>query len=143
MGRWPGGAANPSSSSGSWRRLAPMVQRGPYWVNDLELVELATRGQVRFSFRYGSEQGRIDALSVRLTTSLATVEAVVSAGGAGMNDAAGRGALELDLGLLPAGPATLVLTPLVRGRRSGAGARSEERRVGKECRARWSPWEGR
>ena len=28
----------------------------------------------------------------------------------------------------------------LKGRRNGAGWRSEERRVGKECRSRWAPY---
>src|SRR3989449_8900493 len=31
-------------------------------------------------------------------------------------------------------------TPLARGQVGGFGGRSEERRVGKECRSRWSPY---
>src|SRR3712207_7226534 len=66
--------------------------------------------------------------------------------------AAHRAQLPLVLGSYPITPASDILHTLSRLKRfgvttiqaedeiAGIGARSEERRVGKECRSRWSPY---
>src|SRR3712207_7794307 len=47
--------------------------------------------------------------------------------------------VEVDLDRPPAHAGISLQQPLLGGRRR-PGARSEERRVGKECRSRWSPY---
>src|SRR5260370_26734119 len=72
-----------------------------------------------------------------LTPAQYTVLAILSRGGESLSSAA----LARRLGVTPQSAneivATLSMQYLVR--RTG-GARSEERRVGKECRSRWSPY---
>ena len=48
---------------------------------------------------------------------------------------AGQSGLQLGLGLLAAGYEVTMFS-----NRTGEDIRSEERRVGKECRSRWSPY---
>ena len=91
------------------------------------------------------EMPRLDGLDVlqRIMAESPRAVVVLSAGGAQYGDATLR-ALELgavDFVRKPSGPVSLDL-PVIHDRLIGAlaAARSEERRVGKECRSRWSPY---
>src|SRR2546427_2769922 len=83
---------------------------------------------------------RVLAASPRRVVLVALFEEEVQAAAASLEPPRGRAAIAVEWGdvFLPAAPAKLGRGAV--GASAEHRARSEERRVGKECRARWSPY---
>ena len=100
-------------------------------------VELAV-GQIEKQFGKGSimrlgQKGAIQPIET-ISTGAISIDYALGVGGVP------RGRVVEIFGPESSGKTTLALQIIAEAQRLGGMARSEERRVGKECRSRWSPY---
>jgi hypothetical protein len=98
----------------------PADRRSALSVDEVELAAPLTREEQRVRFQFHSTaRRRFERLAVTLETALGTLRAELPGGALGVTEREGVAELPLALGLLPAGPAVLTLTPIDRAGRPG------------------------
>lgn len=97
-------------------------RRSALSVDAVELTAPPTREQHRVRFQFQSTaRRRFERLAMTLETPVGDLRAEIPAMALGVTEREGAADLPLALGLLPAGPATLMLTPIDRAGRPGTG----------------------